>query len=91
MYADDNNVPLAAAGCFTCDIGIRHGIYNADSESTRLLAIHPVLNPPPRIDVDKVGCCGVALVAIVIRFSFVNQGSALNNRYNRRKSSMLYL
>tara|TARA_B110000263_G_scaffold109033_1_gene95326 strand:+ start:424 stop:1122 length:699 start_codon:yes stop_codon:yes gene_type:complete len=52
VYADENNVALEAGDCFTCEIGIRHGIYNAGSEQAKLLAIHPVLNPPPRIDVD---------------------------------------
>ncbi|HIF71665.1 MAG TPA: cupin domain-containing protein [Dehalococcoidia bacterium] len=52
VYADENNVLLSAGDCFTCEVGIRHGIYNASSTSARLLAIHPVLNPPPRIDVD---------------------------------------
>lgn len=52
VYADENNVPLEAGDCFTCEIGIRHGIYNSGTESAKLLAIHPVLNPPPRIDVD---------------------------------------
>lgn len=52
VYADENDVPLAAGDCFTCEVGIRHGIYNAGSAPAKLLAIHPVLNPPPRIDVD---------------------------------------
>ena len=52
VYADENNVQLEAGDCFTCEIGIRHGIYNASTAPARLLAIHPVLNPPPRIDVD---------------------------------------
>lgn len=52
VYAGENNVPLAAGDCFTCEVGIRHGIYNASAAPARLLAIHPVLNPPPRVDVD---------------------------------------
>jgi len=52
VYADEDNVPLAQGDCFTCEIGIRHGIYNSGKKSAKLLAIHPVLNPPPRIDVD---------------------------------------
>jgi putative monooxygenase len=52
VYADENNVALAAGDCFTCEVGIRHGIYNTSSKPARLLAIHPVLNPPPRIDVE---------------------------------------
>ena len=50
VYADENNVALEAGDCFTCEVGIRHGIYNTSSAPARLLAIHPVLNPPPRID-----------------------------------------
>ena len=52
IYADDNNVPLAAGDCFTCEVGVRHGIYNASSAPAKLLAFHPVLNPPPRVDVN---------------------------------------
>jgi quercetin dioxygenase-like cupin family protein len=52
VYADENNVALAAGDCFTCEVGIRHGVYNTSSKPARLLAIHPVLNPPPRIDVE---------------------------------------
>jgi quercetin dioxygenase-like cupin family protein len=52
VYADENNVLLKTGDCFTCEVGIRHGIYNVSSKPARLLAIHPVLNPPPRIDVD---------------------------------------
>ncbi|MCH8228861.1 MAG: cupin domain-containing protein [Chloroflexi bacterium] len=52
VYADDNNVPLSAGDCFTCEVGVRHGIYNASSAPAKLLAIHPVLNPPPRVDVN---------------------------------------
>ena len=52
VYADENNVALAAGDCFTCEVGIRHGIYNTSSAPARLLAIHPVLHPPPRIDVE---------------------------------------
>jgi quercetin dioxygenase-like cupin family protein len=52
VYDDDNSVALAAGDCFTCEVGVRHGIYNASSTSATLLAIHPILNPPPRVDVD---------------------------------------
>ncbi len=52
VYAEDNNVPLAAGDCFTCEVGVRHGIYNASDVPAKLLAIHPVLNPPPRVDVN---------------------------------------
>jgi len=52
VYEDDNSVPLEAGDCFTCEVGIRHGFYNASNREAKLLAIHPVLNPPPRVDVD---------------------------------------
>jgi quercetin dioxygenase-like cupin family protein len=52
VYDSDNNVPLAAGDCFTCEVGVRHGIYNASNAPAKLLAIHPILNPPPRVDVD---------------------------------------
>ena len=37
---------------FTCEVAVRHGFYNGHKTTGRLLAIHSVLNPPPRIDVD---------------------------------------
>ncbi len=52
VYADDDNVPLPAGDIFACEPTIRHGIYNASDSPATLLAMHPVLNPPPRIDVD---------------------------------------
>lgn len=52
VYGDDNNVPLSAGDCFTCEVGVRHGLYNTSDAPATLLAIHPVLNPVPRIDVD---------------------------------------
>ena len=52
VYANDNRVPLAAGDCFTCEIGVRHGIYNMSNAPATLLAIHPILNPPPRVDVE---------------------------------------
>lgn len=52
VYDDDDSVALAAGDCFTCEVGVRHGIYNASSAPATLLAIHPILNPPPRVDVD---------------------------------------
>ena len=44
--------PLAAGDVFLCEPTIRHGIYNTSDAEATLLAIHPVLNPPPRIEVD---------------------------------------
>jgi quercetin dioxygenase-like cupin family protein len=52
VYADETDVPLAAGDCFTCEIGVRHGIYNNSDSPATLLAIHPIINPPPRVDVD---------------------------------------
>ena len=51
---DDNEdaIDLDEGDIFTCEVGVRHGIYNRSNKDGKLLAIHPVLNPPPRIDVD---------------------------------------
>lgn len=52
VYADDDNIPLAAGDIFACEPTVRHGIYNDSGEPARLLAMHPVLNPPARVLVD---------------------------------------
>lgn len=52
VYADDDDVALPAGDIFTCEPTVRHGIYNASNEPATLLAMHPVLNPPPRVVVD---------------------------------------
>ena len=52
VYGDDDNVPLAEGDLFMCEPTVRHGIYNASGAVARLLALHPVLNPPPRVDVE---------------------------------------
>lgn len=52
VYAEDDDVPLAAGDIFCCEPGVRHGIYNKSGAPGKLLALHPVLNPPPRVDVD---------------------------------------
>jgi|TARA_B110000263_G_scaffold7922_1_gene6803 quercetin dioxygenase-like cupin family protein len=52
VYAEDDNISLSQGDMFTCEIAVRHGIYNDHKSVGKLLAIHSVLNPPPRIDVD---------------------------------------
>jgi quercetin dioxygenase-like cupin family protein len=52
VYADDNDVPLSAGDIFACEPGVRHGIYNKSGATAKLLAMHPVLNPPPRVAVE---------------------------------------
>ena len=52
VYADDDDLPLAAGDIFCCEPGVRHGIYNKSGATAKLLAMHPVLNPPPRVVVD---------------------------------------
>lgn len=52
VYADENNISLKQGDMFTCEIAVRHGIFNDHKAVGKLLAIHSVLNPPPRIDVD---------------------------------------
>jgi quercetin dioxygenase-like cupin family protein len=51
VYAEDDDVPLATGDIFTCEAGVRHGIYNKSDRQAKLLALHPVLNPVPRVDV----------------------------------------
>lgn len=51
VYGKENDVPLVAGDMFLCEKGVRHGIFNGSKETAHLLAIHPVLNPPPRVDV----------------------------------------
>ena len=43
---------MASGDIFACEPTVRHGIYNASDKTAKLLAMHPVLNPPPRVDVD---------------------------------------
>ena len=50
-YGEDE-VLLQAGDIFVPEIGVRHGNRNRSSAEARVLAIHPVLNPPPRVDVD---------------------------------------
>lgn len=51
-YAEEDDIILSQGDMFTCEVAVRHGFYNAHKTTGRLLAIHSVLNPPPRIDVD---------------------------------------
>ena len=52
VYGADDDVPLATGDILTCEPTIRHSIHNSSGETAKLLAIHPVLNPPPRVDLD---------------------------------------
>ena len=53
VYGDENDIPLSAGDNFTCEIAVRHGVYSKPGTGGgRLLALHPVLNPPPRVEVD---------------------------------------
>ena len=53
VYGAEDDVPLSGGDIFTCEIAVRHGVFSkAGTSGGRLLALHPVLNPPPRVDVD---------------------------------------
>jgi quercetin dioxygenase-like cupin family protein len=47
-----DEILLQAGDIFVPPPGVRHGNRNRSSADARVLAIHPVLNPPPRVDVD---------------------------------------
>ncbi len=51
VYGPQNDIPLQAGDSFLCEKAVRHGIFNGSKQTASLLAIHPVLNPPPRVDV----------------------------------------
>ncbi len=51
VYGEDDSNRLLEGDMFLCETGIRHGIFNGSDSVGKLLAIHPVLNPPPRVDV----------------------------------------
>ena len=51
-YAEEDNISLNQGDMFTCEVAVRHGIFNGHKTTGHLLAIHSVLNPPPRVDVD---------------------------------------
>ena len=52
VYGDEVGVPLPAGDVFLCEPTIRHATNNPSDAPSKLLAIHPVLNPPPRVMVD---------------------------------------
>lgn len=52
VYGDEDNIPLPAGDMFTCEPTVRHTTNNPSDGPGKLLAIHPVLNPPPRVLVD---------------------------------------
>ncbi|SVC30189.1 uncharacterized protein METZ01_LOCUS283043 [marine metagenome] len=52
VYADDDNISLSQGDIFMAEVAVRHGIFNGHKSVGKLLAIHSVLNPPPRVDVD---------------------------------------
>ena len=52
VYAEDNDISLSQGDIFMAEIAVRHGIFNGHKSVGKLLAIHSVLNPPPRVDVD---------------------------------------
>ena len=51
-YAEEDNISLNQGDMFTAEVAVRHGIFNDHKSVGKLLAIHSVLNPPPRVDVD---------------------------------------
>lgn len=52
VYGPDEGLPLPAGDVFLCEPTIRHATNNSSDQPSKLLAIHPVLNPPPRVMVD---------------------------------------
>lgn len=52
VYGAEEGLPLPAGDVFLCEPTIRHATNNPSSGPSKLLAIHPVLNPPPRVIVD---------------------------------------
>ncbi len=52
VYGEDDSVPLPAGDVFLCEPLIRHSTNNPSDSPSKLLAIHPVLNPPPRVMCD---------------------------------------
>lgn len=52
VYGDDVGIPLPAGDMFLCEPTVRHATNNLSDKPGKLLAIHPVLNPPPRVLVE---------------------------------------
>ena len=52
VYGDEEGIPLPAGDMFMCEPTVRHTTNNLSDAPGKLLAIHPVLNPPPRVLVD---------------------------------------
>ncbi len=52
VYADDDDIPLLTGDMFLCEPTVRHTVNNRSDRHGTLLAIHPVLNPPPRVVCD---------------------------------------
>ncbi len=52
VYGDQKDVPLSAGDMFTCEMRVTHGVFCKEGTGGgTLIAFHPVLNPPPRVDV----------------------------------------
>ena len=52
VYFEENNIQLNAGDMFTAEVKARHGCNNPFDSKGTLLAIHCVLNPPPRVECD---------------------------------------
>ena len=52
VYFEENNIELSAGDMFTAEVEARHGCNNPFESKGTLLAIHCVLNPPPRVECD---------------------------------------
>ncbi len=52
VYGPETSIPLPAGDAFLCEPMVRHATNNPSSSPSKLLAIHPVLNPPPRVICD---------------------------------------
>ena len=52
VYYKENNIQLNAGDMFTAEVKVRHGVNNPFESKGTLLAIHCVLNPPPRVECD---------------------------------------